>query len=187
MVYRFVIASNEVKDFRRDILIDGSDTFLALHQALQRTLGYTGSEPALFRLTNRQWKPERDIHLVDMGFGRSDEEVYLMEDTYLEDFLEEKGARLLYTFDMLGNRSLYMELREVKLGESLDEPEVVQESGVAPVQTSSIDELIEPTQPVKQSQKKAPEDVDLIKEMGYESDDYSEDELSDLDISEEEL
>lgn len=186
MVYRIVIASSEVKGFRRDLLIDGSSTFLELHHALLRALHYSEAEPALFRITDHRWIPQTDIHLVDLGTGRSDEEVYLMDDSYLEDFLEKPGDRLLYTFDLIGNRSLYMELREIKLGETIEEPEVVLENGTPPAQSTSAEELLADLQPKAEAKKKAPESVDLIKEMGYESEDYSEDELSDLDITDEE-
>ncbi len=186
MVYRIVVASNEVKGFRRDLLIDGSATFLELYQALTKTLHYSTDEPSLFRITDSQWRPKYDIHLVDMGTGRSDEEVYLMEDTYLEDFLDHEGDRLLYTFDMLGNRSLYMELREIRLGESVSEPKVVLETGEAPHQSTLLEELLEPRQSQKETTPKGtPESVDLIKEMGYDTEDFSEDELSDLDITDE--
>ena len=41
MVFRFLILSDEVDDFKREIKIDAEATFLDLHDAILESVGYT--------------------------------------------------------------------------------------------------------------------------------------------------
>ena len=142
MIYRFVIISAEVPGFRRDLRISGSDTFLRLHDALMADLGFDPKEPSVFRITDNRWNPTEDIYLYDMGMMDSDEELHLMKDTYLDSFLNTAKQRLLLTFDLIGNRSFNMELREITLGADLKEPEISRSEGLPPVQTTSPEEFL---------------------------------------------
>ena len=40
MIYRFILISDEVDDFMREIQIDADATFLDFHKAIQETCGY---------------------------------------------------------------------------------------------------------------------------------------------------
>ena len=178
MIYRFVLISGEVKDFRRDLRIASNSTFLDLHDAITRDLGYDPGEPSLFRLTDDQWNPETDVYQYDMGFADSDEEVRLMKETYLDDFLESEKQRLLFTFDLVGNRSLYLELREIVRGEELKMPEIVRSAGDPPRQTTPIEDLLKAETPVTAVSGAASEDYGFGLDGGY-----NEEDLSDLDIT----
>lgn len=142
MIYRIVMVSDEVQDFRRDFRIEGTASFKALNDIILESVGYSDSELTSFFVTDKRWRPKQEILLIDMGLGRSDQDIYLMESTYLDDFLEDEGDRLLFNFDQLGDRYFYLELKEVILGESLDAPEVVRAVGDAPRQTSDVEELL---------------------------------------------
>lgn len=179
MIYRFVIISNEVKDFRRDLRISGASTFLDLHEAIAKELGYDAKEPALFRLTDNRWNPQRDIFLYDMAVSDSDEDVLLMSETDLDAHLDTEKQRLLYTFDMIGNRSLYLELREITLGETLDHPEVIRSSGNPPLQMTDIEDFLSvPTVTPTSTRVQDEDDYGFSSEGGYNTEDFV-----DLDIT----
>ena len=180
MIYRFVIISSEAKDFRRDLRISGSSTFLDLHNALTEALGYDPKEPAVVRITDDRGNPTDDIYLYDMGYGSADEDIRIMSDTELGEFLDTEKQRMLYTFDLFGNRSLFMELREIVLGESLDKPEVVRSSGNPPAQLTDIEDfLASPAATVTTAGE--------TEDYGFSTDGgYNEEDLSDLDITTEE-
>ena len=178
MIYRFVIISNEVKDFRRDIRISGASTFAELHSAIVEALGYDAGEPSLFRITNNRWEPQSDVYLYDMGFSNSDEDTRLMKDTYLDEYLDSEKQHLLFTFDMMGNRSLYIELREITLGENIDAPEVVRSSGEPPVQTTSIEEFLTASAPASTEDPGDSDDYGFSAEGGY-----NEEDLENLDVT----
>lgn len=182
MIYRFVMISDEVADFRRDIEIDASSTFLDLHHAILESVGYSTNEMTRFLLTDAQWRPTTEILLVDMGLSKADEELYIMESTTLDDLLEEEGDRLLYNFDMLGDRYFYMELREVRLQEYLKAPRIVRSKGTPPAQTSDIEELLTATDTkqaldsnkLKPNAKDSKESDELLEEFSSDTFEYSD-------------
>ena len=191
MIYRFVIISREVKDFRRDLRISGSSTFLQLHSALMEALGYDPKEPSLFRITDNRWNPTQDVYLYDMGSFDSDEDVFLMKDTYLDQFLDAAGQRLLLTFDLLGDRSFYIELREITLGADLEAPEISRSEGHPPAQTTAIEDLLTTSNPAVTLAGVSGSGSDAnADDLDYRSDEegLNEEDLADFDItSEDEL
>ena len=189
MIYRFVMVSDEVPGFLREIRIDGTATFLELHRAILDSVGYSDDQITSFFTTDKQWRPKKEILLMDMGLHATDDEYYLMDDTYLDDFLEDEGDRVLYQFDQLGDRYFYLELKEVILGEQQDKPLCTRRKGEAPQQTSDVEELLvaEPkakaipqTPPVAHSHEE-------LEEFDSDSFDISELDADGFDISGEEV
>lgn len=179
MIYRFVIISDEVEDFRRDIRLDASATFLQFNDAILESVGYSKGEMTRFFITDKHWKPMDEILLMEMGINRSEKELYLMANTHLDDLLEEEGDRLLFNFDMLGDRYFYIELREVVLGENLDEPEVIRSKGEAPQQLTDVEELLAVEVPKQALGAKATvQKVDEDEIEGFDSDSFD---MEDID------
>lgn len=142
MIFRFVMVSDEAPDFLREIRIDGTASFKELHDAIIDACGYSGSELSSFFISDRQWRPHQEVLLEDMGLRATDEDYYLMRDTYLDSFLEDEGDRLLFQFDQLGDRYFYIELKEIILGEHLKAPVCSRKKGTPPRQTSDVEELL---------------------------------------------
>ena len=44
MIYRFLMLSDEVDDFKREIQIDAEATFLDLHEAIEQSVGFKPGE-----------------------------------------------------------------------------------------------------------------------------------------------
>ena len=63
MIYLFRIISDEDQEFYRDLVIDGTDTFLDFHHALQEDLGFDPSQLASFFITNEMWEKQQEITL----------------------------------------------------------------------------------------------------------------------------
>jgi hypothetical protein len=140
MVYRFVILSDEVDNFRRDITIDSDATFFDLHNAILDSTGYTKDQITSFFICDEDWSKKTEITLIEMG-SNSEEDSYVMAEVRLSEFLEDERQRLIYVFDYLADRSFFMELKEIIPGKNQAKAEIVRSTGTAPVQTSSIDEL----------------------------------------------
>lgn len=140
MVYRFIILSDEVDDFRRDILIDSESTFFELHNAILDSVGYTADQMTSFFICDEDWSREQEITLVEMDTS-SEEDNYVMDNTHLSDFLEDEKQKLIYVFEYLTERSFFMELREIIPGKSLEKPECVKLAGEAPPQTTKFEEI----------------------------------------------
>ena len=141
MIFLFRIISDENPDFYRDLVADGTDTFLELHHTLQEDLGYDPTLLASFFITNRHWEKEQEITLIDMmqepGIGSQ-----TMEQVTLEEYLHELNQRMIYLFDFFSDRAFFIELIEMsdKLSPR-DTPFVAHRQGEPPSQLA-LDDLM---------------------------------------------
>ncbi len=117
MIFKFLILSDEVENFRREITIDADATFLDLYKAILECTGFSNREMASFFLCDGKWRKEKEITLVEMD-TYSDEDSFIMEECVLSDFLEDEKQKLMFVFDYLTERALYIELSEIITGKS---------------------------------------------------------------------
>lgn len=161
MVYRFKLVSDEVSNFSRVIDIDAGAKFEDLRKAILDSVGYTAENLDSFFICDDEWNPGLEIALEDLGFSSSDQDVYLMDETVIEDMIDEEGQKLIFMFDNLGQRAFFMELRAATPGKHIAAAECVRSEGTAPKQIASFDEVEEKTeQALARSKSKADEDFD---------------------------
>lgn len=176
MIFKFRIVSDEVDNFRRDIQIDADATFADFKNAICDSVGYDKNQMSSFFICDNYWEKEKEITMEDMGTDSS-QEVYLMDDSVLSDFVEDEGQRLMFTFDYMTNRSFFMELKDTEPGKNLMDPICTVSVGKAPAQTVDLDEFEAKTTAKNKAAAAAAEDMD---EDFYGSDQYNDDEF-DLD------
>lgn len=140
MLFRFLILSDEVDDFKREIKIDSEDTFLDLHNAILDSVGYTKDQMCSFFICDDDWSKKTEITLVEMDTS-SEVDSYIMEDTPLEELLEDEHQKLLFVFDYMTERAFFMELREIVPGKDLEHPICSKSIGTPPAQLISLDEF----------------------------------------------
>ena len=140
MVFRFLILSDEVEDFKREIQIDSEATFLELYEAIMDSVGYTKDQICSFFICEDDWSKTTEITLIEMD-TTSEVDSYIMEDTRLEELLEDEHQKLLFVFDYMTERSFFMELREIITGKELEQAVCTKSRGEAPVQLVSFDEI----------------------------------------------
>ena len=121
MVFRFLILSDEVDDFKREIKIDSEATFLDLYNAIMDSVGYTKDQMCSFFICDDDWSKNTEITLVEMDTS-SEVDNYIMEDTRLEELLEDEHQKLLFVFDYMTERAFFMELREIIPGKIWTKP-----------------------------------------------------------------
>lgn len=138
MIYRLLLLSDENDFFRREIKIDAQATFEELNNFILDSLHYSRQELSTFYVSDEEWTKGQEITLMDMGFKSSEYDNYLMNSTTLEELIEDKGDRLLFVFDMLSERALYIELVELISG-TQPKPELIHAEGKAPIQTSTLE------------------------------------------------
>ncbi|MDD2328076.1 MAG: hypothetical protein PHZ13_07150 [bacterium] len=140
MIFKFLILSDEVENFRREITIDADATFLDLYKAILECTGFSNREMASFFLCDGKWRKEKEITLVEMD-TYSDEDSFIMEECVLSDFLEDEKQKLMFVFDYLTERALYIELSEIITGKSQKKPLCTLSVGEAPRQQMNIEEV----------------------------------------------
>lgn len=139
MIYHLLVLSDENDFFSRELRIDSQASFLELNDFLIENLGYSRGEMTTFHVSDGAWNKGQEVTLMDMGFS-SDEDSYLMDATKLEDLIDSKGDRLLFIFDLLSERSLFIEVLDVDFGTTLGQIHLVASKGNAPKQTSTAEE-----------------------------------------------
>jgi hypothetical protein len=135
MIYKFRIISSENEDFIREVAINSHSTFYDLHIFLVDELNYDSSQMNSFFLTDQNWHKETEVTLIDMTDGL-DPEIKVMDKINLGQLISEKKQRLLYVFDQFAERSLFLELFEIRDGE-LPHPKCIRKEGTPPVQLDS--------------------------------------------------
>lgn len=175
MLYRFLIISNEVEDFMREIKINADATFLQLNNAILQSCGYDDKEITSFTICDDDWEKEQEITLEEMDTS-SDQDSYVMATTRLNELLIDEKQHLIYTFDMLADRMFFMELSQIIPRQSLDDPVVSRQQGTPPPQRLDFDQLMS-LGPSTVADNDSYIDDDMISEG------YDEEEISDLDIT----
>ena len=174
MVYRFKLVSDEVSNFSREYEIDSTATFLQLRNTILDSVGYSKDDFNSFFLCDDDWQKNEEITLEDMG-SSSDQDIWVMGDTPLNELIEEDGQRLIFVFDYMTERSFFMEMKESFPGKTLSDPICVLKRGNPPAQYVDMEEFDS-----KIDQNAAAmlptEDLDLDI---YGDDQYDEDDISD--------
>ena len=131
MQYLIRVVSDEVDDFRREILIDDDATFLDLSNVLLKSCGYPDDQMTSFFICNDEWERGEQVTREDVH-DSSDAEVdfYTMADTALNEFLDKGITNLEYVFDPFNDRVFSLCLRDELPGSG--EAEVVKSVGDAP-------------------------------------------------------
>jgi hypothetical protein len=111
MIYLFRIISDEDQEFYRDLVIDGTDTFLDFHHALQKNLGFDPSQLASFFITNEMWEKQQEITLIDM-MQEPGLSTITMDQVTLEEYITDETQRMIYVFDFFSERAFFIELLE---------------------------------------------------------------------------
>ena len=140
MIYTLTFSSEEADGFRRVFDADSDATFLELHEALLKSVGYPDDQMTSFFMCNDRWEKEQEVTLVEMD-GQFEYDNMVMESTALSDLIEEKGQRLIYVFDPMFERYFFGRLTDIRSG-SMTGVECTEKKGKAPKQLHTEDPLI---------------------------------------------
>ncbi|MBO4806147.1 MAG: hypothetical protein J5554_08905 [Paludibacteraceae bacterium] len=176
MIYKFILLSDEVDNFMREIQIDSEATFMELHDAILDSVKYGKDQITSFFVCNEDWEKEQEITQIEMDTS-SEYDNYVMDETKLEELLSDEGQKLLFVFDMMNERSFFIELRETIPGMDLPMAKCTASKGTAPKQI--LDDLFADL--AAASSKGG--DAAFGFEEDFNDDDFDEEELDDLNIS----
>lgn len=140
MIYKFLLLSDEVEDFRREITIDSDATFFDLHNAILDATDYSKDQMSSFFICDENWSKLTEITLIEMDTS-SEEDNYVMDQTKLSELLDEEKQKLIYVFEYLSERAFFMELREIIPGKNQKNAICTKSIGNPPKQVSSLDDI----------------------------------------------
>ena len=133
MVYRFLLLSDEVDKFKREIRISSQATFLDFHKAILKATGYDPNQLYSFFICGDDWSKQTEVTQIEMDTS-SEEDCYIMENTKIEDLVIDERQKLLYVFDPMSERVFFIELREIITGKDLKKPACSKSVGNPPQQ-----------------------------------------------------
>lgn len=171
MIFNFRIVSDEVDNFKREIQIDATATFLDLKKAICNSVGYDQMQMSSFFLCDRNWEKEKEITFEDMG-ADADQDIWLMDESVLADFIEDEGQKLLYVFDYLTERMFFIEMTELVTGRSLKDPLCTLSLGAAPPETIDLEEYTAHVEAKHAASAISDLDEDFYGEDGYNEDEF---------------
>jgi len=112
--------SDTYDNFLRDIEIQATQTFLDFHRIISQCVILKGNELASFHITDQRWNKLTEITLIDMQKdlepgekANAIEDVHVMENSIIRDFINEPSQRLLYEYDFFDVKTFYIELISV--------------------------------------------------------------------------
>ena len=100
--------------------------------------------------------------------SESDEDVYLMDETILSDYIDD-GQRLIFVFDHMTDRCFFIEMKKSVPGKNLKDPVCIASMGTPPPQTMDLEEF--------EAKNAAATQVDDLDEDFYGSDEFNDDEF----------
>lgn len=140
MIYKFLLLSDEVDNFSREIEINSDATFLELNNAILSSVNYQPDQLTSFFNCSNGWEKREEITLIEMDTN-SENDSYIMENTRLNEFVMDEGDRLIFVFDVLTERSFFLELKDMQPG-SLPQAKCTRAKGDAPKQITSEDDFL---------------------------------------------
>lgn len=111
MIYKIRIILDTQEDIFRDIEIEADQSLEELHNAVTQAFGFMGNEMASFYTCDEEWNQDEEIALFDMSEGGS--EIRLMNETGLENILNEKSPKLIYVYDFFNMWTFFVELADI--------------------------------------------------------------------------
>ena len=167
MIYRFLLVSEEVDTFKREIKIDADATFFDLHEIIMESCNYEKVEITSFFMCDDDWRKKQEITLIEMDTD-SDVDSFVMKEEVLSDWLDEEKQKMIFVFDYPNDRVFYVELAEMILGKSLSKP-TCKKQGDAPFQF------------LKENQDEVPKSISISAPIIDPDDEFYGDEDFDLE------
>ena len=137
MIYKITFSCDEVDDFRRVFEADSDATFLELHEAILKSVGFPDDQMTSFFMCNDRWEKGQEVTLIEMGRNFEYDNM-IMASTHLSELMEDRGQRLIYIFDPMYERYFFGSLTEILPG-ILNGVECVESRGDSPKQLQTED------------------------------------------------
>jgi hypothetical protein len=145
-VYRFRAVFEDNEDVIREIEIQGKQTYLQLHAAIQEAIGFDSSKEASFFMSDDYWRKGTEITTRNLSNSDDDDDddyrrpqkknpVKAAKDTRIADMIDDPHQKLIYVFDPAAKWTLLIELIRIVQDEPKTVyPRTVKSSGAAPKQ-----------------------------------------------------
>lgn len=176
--FRVLLDNSNNEEIFRDIEVGSSHSFEDFYRTIIQAFYFEGDQMASFYASNSDWDKGEEITLFDMGDELSGEAIHLMNETKMDEFIENENQRFILVYDFLKMWCFLIELIQVKPMD-INTPEIVLSIGIAPKEDSrEIDFDI----PMEGSQDLGNDFDDIFSEFEDEDDFEEFDNIDDYDF-----
>lgn len=134
MIFQFRMLSDENDHFVRDFEVPYDMNLLDFHHFILQSLAYEPCMASFFTADDR-WERGREFTVEEMGASETGSAPIAMERVTLGQLIHTNRDRLIYQFDLFGDRAFYLELTEAKKPQAgMSYPRVAFEHAPAPDQ-----------------------------------------------------
>lgn len=163
-IYRFRVSFEDYDEIIREIDVLSKHTFLDLHFAIQKALGYDPEKPSSFFISNDQWKKGEEFTYLP-----SDQKIkkgaLLMENTRLNKHIDDPHQKFYYTYNFERPFDFHVQLIKIlKEEEGKEYPSLFKSIGKAPKpfnNTTLTDDTIGEEEPKNE--------FDFLNDLGYDN------------------
>lgn len=110
-IFRIRAILDVLDDVFRDIEIKEDNTLEDLHNVINQSFGFDGTEMASFYLSDEEWNQGEEIVLFDVSEEQANSR--LMNETKLSEVLSKEQTKLIYVYDFLNMWTFYVELADI--------------------------------------------------------------------------
>jgi hypothetical protein len=112
VIYKFRISFEDFDEVIRDIEIRSTQTFEDLHQTIQACIGFDGTKPASFFISNDNWVKGQEIS-IDKRVSKDGNVSALMRDSKLCNYIADPHQKIYYVSDYEANWTFHIELVKI--------------------------------------------------------------------------
>lgn len=137
MIFQFRMLCDEDDYFLREYEVPYDITLSAFRDFMDADLRYRPDNITSFFTADDRWNKLHEFTSMDMGLEAEEGEAAptTMETTLLSQLIHNNKDKLIYQFDLFGERALYLELIQAKKAEpGVKYPQVTVSEGEAPDQ-----------------------------------------------------
>lgn len=156
MIYKFRAISDENENFFCDVEIKADQKFYDLHYVMQYEAGWDSSQLASFFISDNNWARGTEISLIDLSGN-----TLLMDKVKLSKYYKKPKEKLLYVFDIMSDRALFLQLESVREYDEDDD-----RGKEFPVIVNGAGEF--PSQILGNAKKKAAQSRDIFEEEEFD-------------------
>lgn len=163
-IYRFRISFEDYDEISREIDMLPKHTFLDLHLAIQKNLGYDAEASSSFYISNDQWRKGKEIAYLPSE-SKINQKVSLMENSRLNQFIDDPHQKFYYTYNFARPYDFHVQLIKIlKEEDGKTYPSVFKSIGASPKPFNQ-------TTIVEDAGEEEEKEFDFLNEMEFESDD----------------
>ncbi len=120
-IYRIRAILDDTEDIIRDFEIEANSSLNDLHDYINKSFGFNGTELACFYKSNSKWEQGEELPLIDLNEGNQS-----LANILINEILTDSLKQLIYVYDFFKLWTFYIQVvEEVEIVENQNYPRLI--------------------------------------------------------------